>query len=196
MHRLNRKLKSKKGFTLIEMLVVILIIVILLAIAVPSVIAYREDSQRTADSGAAKLAYTALEAALTNEVIDNTNPTVGGWPWWYRDADGNGTTEEAYLREAFGPGSNSNSYPLGKAASEFLRDTQFKGYVRYGYNMETNSINWVSYHEDVVTSPASTNQNADSSEVMVYDVVNDRTGYLDELMADYTGEYTVAIHGH
>ncbi len=57
------KMKNKKGFTLIEMLIVILIIVILLAIAVPAVAGYRRDALRTQDEGAIETLRTAIEAA-------------------------------------------------------------------------------------------------------------------------------------
>ncbi len=57
-------MKNKKGFTLIEMLIVILIVVILLAIAVPAVAAYRRDALRTQDEGAIETIKTAVEATL------------------------------------------------------------------------------------------------------------------------------------
>ncbi len=181
-------IKDKKGFTLIEMLIVILIIVILLAIAVPSVIAYREDSQTTADSGGAKTVYTALEAALANHTIEV--PTVNTAVWWFRDNDSDGTDDEIIYRVTLNAKSAHNELP---GANDFLNPEVFTGYYRYGFSTETNSINWVSYHpgDEVIV---------ENSEVMVYDVLNDRTGYLDDLIRTYgTGEnggYDQGAYGH
>ncbi len=58
------QMKNKKGFTLIEMLIVILIIVILLAIAVPAVSAYRKEALRTQDEGAIETIRTSIESTL------------------------------------------------------------------------------------------------------------------------------------
>lgn len=45
-----RKLKSKKGFTLMEMLIVVAIIVILVVIAVPMMSSKIEDARKAADN--------------------------------------------------------------------------------------------------------------------------------------------------
>jgi prepilin-type N-terminal cleavage/methylation domain-containing protein len=55
-------LKSKKGFTLIELIIVIAIIAILTAIAVPKVIDYIEDSRIAADQGTVKNLNTMTTA--------------------------------------------------------------------------------------------------------------------------------------
>ena len=64
---------NKKGFTLIEMLVVIAIIAVLVAIVVPTVSKSTEKSKAAAD--AANLRTIAAEAAidyLDNDKLDNT----------------------------------------------------------------------------------------------------------------------------
>ena len=59
---MNSKMKDKKGFTLVEIIVVLVILAILAAIAVPSVLWYVEE---------AKAIYTVIqveEARLENEI--------------------------------------------------------------------------------------------------------------------------------
>ncbi len=177
------KLKNKKGFTLIEMLIVILIIVILLAIAVPSVIAYREDSQRTADLGAAKTVYTALEASLTTfgelPGPDDSPPnqysdyqTIPGTTIIYHKNTGNGTE---ILTTSITP----STFNFGIEVNGHLGN-DFYGNYKFGYDTTTNAIVWVSYHHDNTTVLTNGRHTAADSDVMLYHVADDVSGYLDE----------------
>ncbi len=183
------QLKNKKGFTLIEMLIVILIIVILLAIAIPSVVAYREKSQETADLGAAKTVYTALEAALVDfgelpgldappHVADSWYQTVTGTNIIYYHNIGNGT-------RVISSGVTPNGYKYAGIVNAQL-GSEFYGCYKFGYDTTTSSIAWVSYHHDDNTINT-TRYTAADSDVMVYDVANGISGYADEL-----GSYTLA----
>ena len=54
-------LRSKKGFTLVELLAVIVILAIILAIAIPSISGVIENSKRNAFESDAKMLITGLE---------------------------------------------------------------------------------------------------------------------------------------
>ena len=68
---MNSKMKDKKGFTLVEISVVLVILAILAAIAVPSVLGYVEEAKKEKYIAEAKAIYTVIqveEARLENEI--------------------------------------------------------------------------------------------------------------------------------
>lgn len=76
MKLLQKKLKNKKGFTLIEMLVVVAIIAILVAISIPMVSGALDKARKAADAANLQAAKSvALLAEMEGKIDESTNIT-------------------------------------------------------------------------------------------------------------------------
>lgn len=78
MQKLRDKLKNKKGFTLVEMIVVLAIIGILIALIAPNMARIIKDGQETSDAAKAKTALTAAQAFGTRQIANghSVKPTT------------------------------------------------------------------------------------------------------------------------
>jgi len=82
---INKMMRNKKGFTLIELIVVIAILGILAAIAVPRLSGFQEKARTSAD----QTTYQTIDRAIAIGVADEVFKT--GTVILTTDADGDGT---------------------------------------------------------------------------------------------------------
>ena len=80
---LREKLRNKKGFTLIEIIVVIVILAVLMAVAVPSVMSYMNEGQKAKYETVARAALINTQTAVAKDYGDdgkiNDAPSVVKW---------------------------------------------------------------------------------------------------------------------
>ncbi len=67
---LREKLRNKKGFTLIEIIVVIVILAVLMAVAVPSVMSYMNEGQKARYQAVARTVLINAQTEYAKEVAD------------------------------------------------------------------------------------------------------------------------------
>lgn len=75
----SRLKKKKKGFTLIELIIVIAIIAILAAIAIPSFTTIRENSKKKADEASADTIRKSVITLLTDGTLKQDNASDGSF---------------------------------------------------------------------------------------------------------------------
>ena len=73
---LREKLRNKKGFTLIEIIVVIVILAVLMAVAVPSVMSYMNEGQKAKYESVARTVLINTQTEFAKQVGDGKNKDV------------------------------------------------------------------------------------------------------------------------
>lgn len=74
------KKKNNKGFSLVELIVVIAIMAVLMVVLAPAMLRYVEKTRAQKDESAAVEVRNAVELALADEKVVSTLPTTGGIP--------------------------------------------------------------------------------------------------------------------
>ena len=90
------KKTNNKGFSLVELIIVIAIMAILAGAIAPALIRYIDKSRKSNDVSSAKTIKTAIETAMSNEVTYELL-TTGTDQTAVTDADGNGITPTATI---------------------------------------------------------------------------------------------------
>ena len=120
--KLNRK-KNQKGFTLVELLIVIAIIGILAAIAIPQFSKYRQNAYRAVTKSDVKNAYTAVQAYVS----DNPGVTIPAVS----------QLGPAALGAPYGAARVSKDVTVSIAADGSVSGT-YAGYTGYQYSLDAN----------------------------------------------------------
>lgn len=102
----TRLLNNEKGFTLIEVLVVVAIIGILIALAAPRVLTRLEDARIASDQAVAKVLNDAI---VTIELDNAVNPRGPGWD----TGDIQWSELEPYLEDSSGLTNNADGSAIG-----------------------------------------------------------------------------------
>lgn len=143
MKKLLRKFrKSENGFTLIEMIVVIMIIAILAAVTIPNVMRYIEEARGQQYVGETRSVYLAAQTLLTkgyaaNEPINNVINTSADSAGKFTNATGfsdttklgNGNTYAKEFADLIGQSAKgqfrlSGSYSEGITKVEYINGTE------------------------------------------------------------------------
>lgn len=127
---MRRNLRSRRGFTLIEVLVVVALIVILLAIAIPSVMGVLNNTRHKTDAG-----YERAAAALATG-LDQTGSLKRGEIYLY-DVNGSGSSRLVLTSAGVAP---SGYTPYGECGKH-QHQGQFL-WVRYGKDATQPQLCW------------------------------------------------------
>ena len=114
---MKKLMKNKKGFTLIEMLIVVAIIVILVAVSVPAFTANLEKASSATDEANMR----AAKAAAVAYMIDNDIPAAGV----YYDAE-DGVIETTKPSDTYGQ--------VGTAKGKVIKITSSSGSLVYTWD--------------------------------------------------------------
>ena len=121
------KKSNKKGFTLVELVVVIAIIGILAAILVPTMMNYVKKAKLKSANSNAKLVFTTVNNQLADLIVEDQAITTG--------------VRSEVLISAL-----NASDPLEKAVSDALKDNgDNAGRVSWMVNGTTNEVEWAQW---------------------------------------------------
>lgn len=101
---LREKLRNKKGFTLIEIIVVIVILAVLMAVAVPSVMSYMNEGQKAKYETVARAAMINTQTAVAKDYGDDGKINGIGPVVAWIDGDSNADTSFFGTKKSYGTG--------------------------------------------------------------------------------------------
>lgn len=96
MNGLREKIRNKKGFTLVEMLIVVAIIAILIAVSIPMINSNLEKARQATDDAnkRAALGMAMIEVMSDNKLGKVDIPANGTISAFYKVSEGKGTLEK------------------------------------------------------------------------------------------------------
>lgn len=102
---LREKLRNKKGFTLIEIIVVIVILAVLMAVAVPSVMSYMNEGNKAKYETVARAALINTQTAVAKDYADNgKTDNAENVIKWIEGSDDANLTADFGSKKSYGSG--------------------------------------------------------------------------------------------
>lgn len=148
-------MRNKKGFTLVELIVVIAIIGVLAAILVPSMLGFVRDARITSANSNAHSAYTGMQACLTKYATSKSTTALKGATYTVIEGSVNNAAISADTPEGL------------KALGEYLGADTFKGVARSKLDDSGSAIVFTVWTADKAnTSLAVTQLTADAQECL------------------------------
>lgn len=131
-----RKMKNKKGFTLMEMLIVVAIIAILIAIAIPTFASSLNKARVATDEANIRSGYASV---MTDVLMDDNHSGEGGTTTgtFKLNKDGSVTKDnatDAYLTQ--GKNDNADTAVAGNKVGKWDKGAS----VTYEYNYATGKV--------------------------------------------------------
>ena len=112
-------IKDNKGFSLIELIIVIAIMAVLIAVLTPQFLRYVEKSKEGKDREVAAIVQQAITVAMSDVSIDDR--PVGGWPT-------SGTSDELWKLD------DPNTPEFSKAIKEYIGTSNLQTFVQDNLN--------------------------------------------------------------
>ena len=133
--------KNKKGFTLIEIIVVVVVLAVLMAVAVPSVLKYIHEADDAKVYTVVRTYMNDIEIAKAKAMIDDQDETDLKW-YQFEEHIANYLVQEKLYTNRFGS--------VDQAGTEHGIDRRVEGYyiVSIGYVAKNNNGDTIISYED------------------------------------------------
>lgn len=126
MECIKKRVKQEQGFTLVEIIVVLVVLAILATFTIPTMLGFVADAKGKAYIAEAREVYVAAQAVATEysgttDMTDGSNTSKVGDPWSNGLAVSLSSGEVQYRYKTFHPGDDLYRTPQVKASHQMYR---------------------------------------------------------------------------